>query len=688
MLNVVQLLTALATHLHYRAIAKRADGVVLQLCNSCNRELMREGTKLPPVLAIANGNYIGHIPTELNRTNEQMIALVSSCMSISTVTGGQCRTIKAHHYVIQNTEGPILTMIPRDLTERVRVALVGSMTPAQAASCRRRYEVDVPLCRRALNFFYENNVEYQRFREEHPNSDPSDFDKVSSKTSVLIEKSLPDQTDDDTDQVVDSIRDDSTYSRFCSDDPVKGDPSVELVCEEPSSLLLREKGAEYPGTTDILIRKSTKYVTKQGWAVCVRMFPILFPGSCGGPTEPRKRPLSLRRWLRRCLSLHGHRFERHYAFMLLAFDYLASESARRALFVKLHVSTAALKAASISNATLRTAIDYYNYLEQMKARGLKPCRPPIDVQRVIELRRGLFVPESAYYGSNLSRMRARNDLFGILKRLGPMQLFFTVSPDSAGTYSIAIKSGSVPGSILDEANGLLRPTRAERRAIGAKHPMVCAQYFVHVMETVIFSFLGWDQKRHQPRRGGGIFGVVRAFVAAAETQVAGDLHAHFVVWLHGFPRTSTEIQRSIMCDSGFKDRFLMLADKMLTTKPPCIEGDPVCECCDTHPKISPVLPGVDAFRRPARGATACTTAQCSVCGSTFCADDIINLAITALADREHVHITDHTADYEKCRPPDKSTSNLGLSLVVRDVQVHFWHHAKSCFKVRGASIVA
>jgi hypothetical protein len=116
-------------------------------------------------MAIANGNFIGHIPSEfesVTRTDEQVVALVLPCVSLSVVTGGRCRTIKSHHYVVQNTEGPIVEMLPRDLSGRMRVTMVGNMTKAQAAACKKRYEVNLPLCKRFLGFLRQNNHEYHR----------------------------------------------------------------------------------------------------------------------------------------------------------------------------------------------------------------------------------------------------------------------------------------------------------------------------------------------------------------------------------------------------------------------------------------------------------------------------------------------------------------------------------------------
>jgi hypothetical protein len=257
-----------------------------------------------------------------------------------------------------------------------------------------------------------------------------------------------------------------------------------------------------------------------------------------------------------------------------------------------------------------------------------------------------------------------------------------VSPDSAGTYNIAIKSGGLVKRVVDEANVVLLPNRAERKAIAAAFPVECVRYFMRVMNTVIDVLLGWNQKACAPRRRGGIFGIVRAFGAAVETQRAGDLHAHFAVWLHGFPTTSAELVELLDSKTNFQERLVALADRVLTTKPPCIHEENKCPRCNAESSLEPVLPGVDAFRRPFPGATAPTTARCSVCESTMKDKDVIDAAIEALTEQHHVSINTQWNDYCKCRPPVAQCNNeLESSLVVRDVHVHYWNHCKSCFKV-------
>ena len=90
-----------------------------------------------------------------------MIALVSHCVLLSTVTGGSVQTIKSHHYVVENTEGPILTMMPRNISGRVRIAMVGAMTTEQQARCRKMYGADTARTKNCLEFLRENHASYK-----------------------------------------------------------------------------------------------------------------------------------------------------------------------------------------------------------------------------------------------------------------------------------------------------------------------------------------------------------------------------------------------------------------------------------------------------------------------------------------------------------------------------------------------
>ncbi|KAG6958406.1 hypothetical protein JG688_00010530 [Phytophthora aleatoria] len=172
------------------------------------------------------------------------------------------------------------------------------------------------------------------------------------------------------------------------------------------------------------------------------------------------------------------------------------------------------------------------------------------------------------------------------------------------------------------------------------------------MECARNTRMGLQTCDAQARWGGGS-GVVRAFGAAAETQQAGELHAHFAVWLHGFPQTSLAHPALCPKDAGI---------------------------------LEPVEVGLEAFRRPVDGCPAPITARCTKCGSEYRDKDISDSAIGDLATKCGTILTDGYADYLKCRAtridtPGSLEASLTQSVVIRDVQVRFWTHSRSCFKV-------
>ncbi|KAG4050576.1 hypothetical protein PC123_g14171 [Phytophthora cactorum] len=356
--------------------------------------------------------------------DEQAVALILPCVSLSVVSGGSCRTIKSQHYVVQNTEGPIVEMLPRDLSSRVIVSMVGSMTSTQIAMCKKKYDLNLRLCRLFQRFLNNGNHEYKRRSTSLNQQTPLNSQGIP--TSVIVDRRASCGPAEDDDYLITSIRDESTHSAFGSTVDEGEDQAIKGTWIGASSFLLLPQQQNW---ADIVVRKSNVYDPMSKWAVCERMFHTPFPGGCGGPVEPRLKHMSVRKWILRCLQVHGHRFETHHAFMLLAYGCLASVNVRRTLYVKMNVKRQALKVAEYPRNIIREAMQYFHHITVYRSKGIEPRLPSLDVQHVIDIRKGLYVLESAFYCSNFGRMRARHDLYGMLKRFGPLQIFFTVPPD-------------------------------------------------------------------------------------------------------------------------------------------------------------------------------------------------------------------------------------------------------------------
>ncbi|KAG7376025.1 hypothetical protein PHYPSEUDO_014622 [Phytophthora pseudosyringae] len=128
--------------------------------------------------------------------------------------------------------------------------------------------------------------------------------------------------------------------------------------------------------------------------------------------------------------------------------------------------------------------------------------------------------------------------------------------------------------------------------------------------------------------------------------------------------------------------MIQLVDSVLTSKPPWLTNETTCIQCQSEDALSAVIPGVDAYRRPAPGASPPTTAVCGGCGATYKDKDIIDASLIALAHSDFDVMDLQWNDFEKCRPPQvRENNSVATSLLVRDLQVHYWNHCKSCFKV-------
>ena len=136
-----------------------------------------------------------------------------------------------------------------------------------------------------------------------------------------------------------------------------------------------------------------------------------------------------------------------------------------------------------------------------------------------------------------NRLRARfEEAFALQRRISCANVFLTFSPDTASTILICINT-----SAINEFNikfGI--PGRGERKLIAGDNAVECAKYAKKLSDVFIHDFLGWDTLKHMSLEGGGALGVIRWFAGAAEAQKCHDVHFHFVIGVHGIPRTTKE----------------------------------------------------------------------------------------------------------------------------------------------------
>jgi hypothetical protein len=157
--------------------------------------------------------------------------------------------------------------------------------------------------------------------------------------------------------------------------------------------------------------------------------------------------------------------------------------------------------------------------------------------------------------------------------------------------------------------------------------------------------LGWDDQQQAPVRNGGLFGIVKAFTGSAEPQVSGDLHAHFVVWLHGLPTTGSDMEGKLREDTEFLRRYLQLAGTVSTLRIPYLDSR--CPTCGAP--LQPLQILLRAYQRQRKDGTGpATTSCCTQCSLTFKSHDLLDAVINHCGDP-----TSTAKDFVLCADPSK-----------------------------------
>jgi hypothetical protein len=452
-----------------------------------------------------------------------------------------------------------------------------------------------------------------------------------------------------------------------------------------------------------LIKRSNLVISEDSWNKIETTFPSLFPFGYGGLRESvnskRHYKLNLKDFILRCLRVHGHRFENHYAFIGIAFDKLALKNAFEKNYHSLRVNHQAVKSGQITAENIKAVSSYVKVRETCLRLGVRPPAPSEEIQKIYDLRYGIKKGMTAYFGSNAQHSARRIEALGAMKRLGPFQFFITLSQDTAGTYSIGVHAGKISPEAIERMELSLLPDRNSRHAISNDYPFTSATYHNLQIESFVKDVLRFDTKTGQSFKGGGILGMVKHYFFSVETTKAGNLHTHMLIWLNGFPKTINDLNTILLNDVAFRLRLESLLDITICNNLPVMDS---VNCVQTLPEgslcpgtIYPLTPfPLQAFQKCSRTATPIPLSKCDACGQKYGANDILtarikksvdNLSSSPTASHDLIKIG---TDYYTCIPPNKNIceqtlqNKVLLSISALNYQVHFFHHLSSCFKVQ------
>ena len=172
--------------------------------------------------------------------------------------------------------------------------------------------------------------------------------------------------------------------------------------------------------------------------------------------------------------------------------------------------------------------------------------------------------------------KAKQDLFAMIRQLGPATFFISLSAaETKWIHLLRILGKTVDGVDYSDEDLQTMGWDHQCRLIQSD-PITCARHFDYQLHTFIAKFL---KSPHAP------IGTILDMFHRVEMQHRGSCHVHMVVWIEGAPRL----------DSSSPEEITKFIDKYITCKRP-VEGDlemeeMVSRQMHTHTKTCKKNPG-------------------------------------------------------------------------------------------------
>jgi hypothetical protein len=649
--------------------------VGLNICKVCSDQLARDIT---PENSIANGNFSGVLPKELqgfNRTTYELVNLCIPTVWIQTIQGGQAKKLRSHAYMFRNNDKQtIAAKLPRAVgsLDHIRCTMIGPNSNILKAKAKEAYGVEMKDLWSIHKYFKENNVHYVDV-EDNPHVAREGEEEVHVSTiagteelNFTIEES--------------SAPRHSEPSRSGEDE----DEQIKIVMDNIASVDVQEV------VERIVVRRGNTFMSDRDPKYVDYCFAQLLPFGRGGVGEKRLKKWSLEKWLKHVMRLSHQRFASDPTFILVMFDILARQRAFRSTYLRITMRPSAARQAGIA-----TSDDIFEYVTNQTERRdalLKnlPAPPRIET-KIGGLFSGITAGMSAFYGSGEERTTVRKQAYSTTSSKGQGNIFFTICPNAFDVYQIYSMNhekpsiwnrGDVDAAVrltkqqTEDINLVLLKKQMHDAATG--NPMNTAIYFDEIIQSIIDHVLSWDTEAHQSKAKPGMFGYTTAFIGCTETQNSSNLHCHFLIWVAGMPRTVKEYTEKVE-DEDWARALIAYNESIVSSEYP-LEIPVKCPACDTG-VLSPKDLPAHCYRRYHSGDVEPIMFECQHCSKNFTITtllaEIIAKSGEGLTDAQMAHFKQGLPALPSA---DTIKGKVMLTIVLQKEQSHSYKHCASCYK--------
>ncbi len=511
-----------------------------KICKSCHK-LLAKGKV--PLLALANGKWVGKVPkqlSDLSYAEQLLVARIRHNRCIVRVSSGMHK-MRANAITFANPTPKVYDVLPPPLAEMdegLAFIYTGPCKPTKADFERTPLLVRKNKVRAALEWLKLNHSDYYDLEISHRNLDeyPEDVPPVVVDYHQSFTNKDPEST-----AVYDNEDEEGAETGSC--------PFVVhgLTGEEYSTMSVKALKAvalkHLTSNRKILAvghneQPESIYSNPQ---LFPQMMPWLFPYGLGGiGNDLQQGCLSDIAHKRHLLMYYDKRFQKDPYFPLIAFNHEQIKEGTTGGYLLAEKS----KFEDISKRLMEVDMGVLDNLVKRMEDGER-IAPETDEEKLcFQLIKDLDHVGGHVKGSVTSKKYMRNEIWSLISFLGAPSWFITFAP-ADNKHPISLYLADTQEKFQPELRGY-----DERYRLIAQNPVAGARFFHFMVEMFIKHVLGVGTDHP------GIYGDTAAYYGTVEQQGRLTLHLHLLLWIMG-ALSPQEIRDRIMNpESDFQNKIV------------------------------------------------------------------------------------------------------------------------------------
>ena len=517
------------------------DQTCTKICDSCKSSL-DEG--LTPKYALANGLWLGEVPSELQNLSyaeQLLVSRVRRNKCIVQVSSGMHK-MKANVIAFENPMPKIYARLPppvEDLDEVLAFIYTGPCRPSPEDLERTPLLVRRKKVSKALEWLKLNHVDYRDVDiaydnlAKYPDNGPP---VLITYRNAITNKNLESASafDNEFEEGVDSgpcpfVVNGITGENLSTMGPKALAAKAMKHLKEDDGKVLAIGHAEKPESI---------YDNPQLYPM---MFPWLFPYGLGGiGTVNIGMDMSEMMHKRKLLMYHDKRFQKDPHFPLIAFNQEQIKDCTTGAYLM----TEKRNFDDIAECLMNIEVGVLENLSERLSKGERVKPVTAEEKACYKLISDLDHVGGHVQGSLTTKRYMRNEIWSLISYKGAPSWFITFAPadthhpislyyaDTNETFSPAIRHQN------------------ERYSLIARNPVASARFFHFMVQMFLKHVLGVDQQHS------GLYGDTSAYYGTVEQQGRLTLHLHLLLWIAG-SLTPQEIRDKIMdINSDFQKKMV------------------------------------------------------------------------------------------------------------------------------------